>query len=105
MKNDDDDYCGVASFNFNAFLGRLARACKPHDWRDEERLEGTGDLSHAENDRIFASTTDKLTDPKYYDTENAGVFLRRLDRLKRAGALFAIRAYRIFGRLFLQRGP
>lgn len=103
--DDTNDGCGAGKITFNGFLGRLARACRPHDWRDEERLAGTGDLSHAENDRIFAATTDKLTDPKYYDAENAGVLLRRLDRFKRAGALLTIRAYRLFGRLFLRRGP
>lgn len=103
--NDENDFCGVGRFDFTAFLGRLARACRPHDWRDEEILSGESDLSHAENDKIFASTTDKLTRIDAYDPERpAWRFLRRIDRLKRTGALLAIRAYRLFGTAFLGRG-
>lgn len=103
--DDSNDFCGVGKFDFTAFLGRLAVACRPHDWRDEEILSGESDLSHAENDKIFASTTDKLTRIDAYDSDDPKWrFDRRLDRLKRAGALVAIRGWRLLGSLFLRRG-
>lgn len=114
MSWDDGDFCGVGSRSIGRvltrYLGRLARACKPHDWRDAEIINQTvfegGADTHRENDQIFADTTDKLASRPYYDEANPGWRLRmRMDRLKRGSALVAIKLWRVFGATFLRRGP